>query len=81
MNLDIRLPIGLMFSLFGWILIAFGLMSSPESYQRSLNINVNLWWGAVMAIFGAAMLFLARQGRQSPPEEEKKNQPGTKRSP
>ena len=43
MNFDLRLPIGLMFSLFGAILAVYGLISGPEIYQRSLGINVNLW--------------------------------------
>ena len=50
MNFDLRLPIGLMFSLFGAILTIYGLISSPEIYQRSLGSNVNLWWGAGLLI-------------------------------
>jgi hypothetical protein len=68
MSLDIRLPIGLMFSLFGLILIIFGMFSDAEGYQRSLNINVNLWWGVVMAVFGGVMLFLAWRGKQTQAE-------------
>jgi multisubunit Na+/H+ antiporter MnhG subunit len=65
MNLDIRFPIGLMFTLFGAIIGIFGLLSDPALYQRSLGINVNLWWGLVMFLFGAVMLFMARRaGRQ-----------------
>ena len=40
MNFDLRLPIGLMFSLFGAILTVYGLISSPDIYQRALGINV-----------------------------------------
>jgi len=29
-------------------------------YERSLGINVNLWWGIVLLLFGATMLWLAR---------------------
>jgi multisubunit Na+/H+ antiporter MnhG subunit len=65
MNLDIRFPIGLMFTLFDAIIGIFGLLSDPALYQRSLGINVNLWWGLVMFLFGAVMLFMARRaGRQ-----------------
>jgi hypothetical protein len=65
MNLDIRFPIGLMFTLVGAIIGVFGLLSDPALYQRSLGINVNLWWGLVMFLFGAVMLFMARRaGRQ-----------------
>ncbi len=61
MGLDIRLPIGLMFSIFGILLVGYGLMSDPTLYQRSLNINVNLWWGLVLLGFGAVMFGLARR--------------------
>jgi hypothetical protein len=30
--------------------------------RHSLGINVNLWWGIVMLMFGAGMLLLARRG-------------------
>lgn len=59
MNFDLRLPIGLMFSLFGAILTIYGLISGPEIYQRSLGINVNLWWGGGLLVFGLLMLFFA----------------------
>ena len=62
MNFDLRLPIGLLFSIFGLILGAFGLVSSPEIYQRSLGLNVNLWWGGFMLLFGILMLIFWRRG-------------------
>jgi RsiW-degrading membrane proteinase PrsW (M82 family) len=66
MNLDIRLPIGLMFALVGAIIGVFGLLSDPAIYQRSLGININLWWGAAMFLFGAVMLLMARRaGRKT----------------
>jgi multisubunit Na+/H+ antiporter MnhG subunit len=58
MNLDIRLPIGFMFGLFGVILTAYGLFSNPKIYDRSLGINVNLEWGVALLLFAAAMLVL-----------------------
>jgi multisubunit Na+/H+ antiporter MnhG subunit len=61
MKLDLRLPIGLMFSIIGALLVVFGLMSDPEIYQRSLGINVNLWWGLVLLVFGLVMLWLVRR--------------------
>ena len=62
MGPDIRLPIGLMFTLFGLLLIAYGFISNKQIYQRSLGINVNLWWGVVLLIFGVVMLVLGRRG-------------------
>lgn len=58
MGLDIRLPIGLMFTLIGLLMAVYGLFTgNSDLYQRSLGINVNLWWGIVQVIFGAWMLF------------------------
>ncbi len=62
MRLDIRLPIGLMFSLLGLILSIFGLVGDKEPYRRSLGINVNMWWGLVMLAFGILMFILGRRG-------------------
>jgi hypothetical protein len=62
MKLDLRLPIGLMFSIIGALLVIFGLASDPSIYQRSLGINVNLWWGLVLGGFGLGMLWLVRRG-------------------
>jgi hypothetical protein len=65
MDLDVRLPIGLMFSLFGLLLAGFGLVSDPEIYAaHSLGINVNLDWGLVLLAFGATMLLVALRARR-----------------
>ncbi len=64
MNLDLRLPIGLMFSIIGALLAAFGLVSDAAIYRRSLGINVNLWWGIVLLGFGLGMLWLTTRGRR-----------------
>ena len=58
-QLDVRIPIGGMFTIFGVVLIVYGLVSDPAIYQRSLGINVNLWWGLVLLVFGLVMLWLA----------------------
>jgi len=63
--LDIRIPIGLMFSILGAILVVFGLVSSPHIYQmHSLGINVNLGWGCVLLAFGLFMLTMAYVAQQ-----------------
>ena len=61
MGLDIRWPIGLMFSLVGLLLTIFGFATrgDAEMYSRSLNINVNLIWGVILLLFGAFMLVMA----------------------
>ena len=57
--MDLRLPIGGLFSIFGLILTVFGLVGPKTIYAQSLSININLWWGLVMLVFGAAMAGLA----------------------
>ena len=61
MELDIRLPIGMMFVIFGAVLTTYGMVSDPAIYQRSLGINMNLNWGAVMLITGAVLLYFGRR--------------------
>lgn len=64
MNFDLRLPIGILFSLFGLILTGFGLLTrGSEIYAKSLGHNINIEWGAVLLVFGAAMLTLALRAR------------------
>lgn len=67
MGLDIRWPIGLMFTLIGLLLTGQGLLTASDAdmYQRSLGININLIWGVVLLIFGALMLILAWRGAKS----------------
>jgi len=46
MGFDIRLPIGYLFTIFGAMLVLFGLFTgNADMYQRSLGINIDLWWG------------------------------------
>lgn len=66
MRLDIRLPLGLLFVVFGVLLTVFGATSDRALYDRSLGINVNLWWGAVLLAFGTVMFALGRRGHSRP---------------
>jgi hypothetical protein len=70
MGLDIRWPIGLMFTLIGALLALNGLMTSSNTqmYERSLGININLIWGLVLLVFGVLMLLGAISGgKKNPP--------------
>ena len=58
MGLDIRIPIGSLFVLLGALLAGYGLFSNPAIYQRSLGIDINLWWGVALLIFGFAMVVI-----------------------
>ena len=73
MSLDLRIPMGLMFSLLGIILTGFGLATNNSLiYNASLGINVNKWWGLVLLAFGLTMYILGRRGQKRlaslPPE-------------
>jgi purine-cytosine permease-like protein len=58
MGIDIKFPIGLMFTILGLLITIFGIMTNTDvpMYSRSLGININLWSGAGMLVFGIIML-------------------------
>ncbi len=58
---DIRIPIGFMFSLFGVLITVFGIVtvSDTDMYVKSLGINVNIIMGIMMLVFGLTMIFFA----------------------
>lgn len=65
-QLDVRLPMGLLFLTLGVILVGHGLTADAAIYmQHSLGHNVNLIWGAIFTVFGGVMLWLARRARNS----------------
>ncbi|MCL5097575.1 MAG: hypothetical protein M1608_08615 [Candidatus Omnitrophica bacterium] len=84
MRLDIRFPIGLMFALFGALLTVYGVVSDPSIYRRSLGINVNLWWGLALLVFGVLMVLFARRAarlqaivsKETPPARPNPPEPG-----
>jgi len=65
MRLDIRLPIGLLFSILGLLLFLFGAFGPKDVYAHSLGYNVNLVWGLVLLVFGVFMLVMGRKGTSS----------------
>ena len=64
--LDLRWPIGLMFSFIGALLLAYGVAtnSNADMYANSLGININLKWGIVLLIFGVLMIIGAVMGKK-----------------
>ena len=53
MNLDLRIPMGLLFTIVGCIMTVFGLFTRGRSiYERSVGMNINLIWGLIMLVFG-----------------------------
>lgn len=65
MGLDIRFPIGYMFSLVGALLVVASFLNDEAARQRSLGININLYWGVFLVLFGAAMLALAFKAKKN----------------
>jgi hypothetical protein len=65
---DIRIPIGVLFSLLGTVLTLYGIVtrSDSELYVRSDNIVINLWWGLVLLGFGALMLVFGMRAKERP---------------
>ena len=67
-GMDIRAPIGGLFTLLGVMLVGYGLLA-PESTGAatlSAGTDVNLWWGLVLLAFGVFMLLLARRATKHP---------------
>ena len=71
MGLDIKIPIGLMFSIFGLILLILGLITAGDTamYEQSLGYNVNLLSGGIMLVFGGFMLFTSSLFKKKKREE------------
>jgi hypothetical protein len=63
MGLDIRVPLGMIFLIIGGIMGIFGLMTHGDAtiYEKSLGVDLNLTWGAIMFVFGAIMFAVGRK--------------------
>jgi hypothetical protein len=77
MGLDIRWPIGIIFTIYGLLISIFGFVANPAIFQSSLGVdielrlygvNIDLLWGGAMLVFGLVMGGLAfRTSRQTRP--------------
>jgi hypothetical protein len=56
---DLRRPTGFLFSLLGVILLLYGLISPDIQAPLEPGVNVNLWCGAMLVIFGGGLLWLS----------------------
>lgn len=68
--LDLRVPIGGLFSALGILIGGYGLATNGDTalYEKSLGININLWWGIIMLVIGLILLALGvRATRESHP--------------
>jgi len=64
-GLDLRYPIGGLFTILGVLLTAWGWVTNgdPGLYDRSGGVNINLRWGVVLLVTGLIFIVLARRGR------------------
>jgi hypothetical protein len=67
---DIRRIIGALFVFYGIVLTILGLVGSSHVKHKAANINIDLFTGIGMLIFGALMIFwaLTRPVMPEPPE-------------
>lgn len=56
---DLRRPIGLLFGLLGLILLVYGLIYPEVRAPLDAGINVNLWCGLGLLVFGGCLLWLS----------------------
>jgi hypothetical protein len=67
MSLDLRIPMGLLFTIVGGIMSIFGFFTRGSAiYVRSAGMNINLIWGVIMLVFGITMYLLGRRGDKRP---------------
>jgi len=58
--LDLRVPSGWFFTLLGVILVGMGVFA-PEARAALTDVNVNLYSGLAMLVFGLFLLVMARR--------------------
>jgi hypothetical protein len=71
---DIRRLIGGVFLLYGAILTVLGVVGSHEVKNKAAGLNVDLWTGIGMLVFGALMVFWALSRPVAPEPEETRGQ-------
>ena len=65
MGLDIRIPVGLLFAITGAMMTIYGICTRGNAiYTKSLDVNINLYWGLAMLGFGAVMYLLGRMPKK-----------------
>ncbi len=57
MGIDIKLPIGIFFSILGFVVMLSGILKKGEVLEK-LGFNFNLYWGIFIFIFGVIMVTL-----------------------
>ncbi len=65
---DIRRIIGGLFSLYGIVLLVAGVVDGSSAADKAAGIDINVWTGLGMLVFGLAMLLWMRLSPVEAPE-------------
>jgi uncharacterized membrane protein HdeD (DUF308 family) len=60
---DLRRPTGFLFTVLGLILLLYGLISPSVRAPMEADVNVNLWCGLTLLIFGGCLLWLSYRAK------------------
>jgi hypothetical protein len=71
---DVRRLIGALFVLYGAILTVLGIVGSSHVKHKAAGINVDLWSGLGMLVFGAVMITWALTRPVAPEPSETRGQ-------
>jgi len=64
MQLDIRLPIGLLFVILGTLLAGYGLFPRDTLSGTDVGLRLDAGWGGILVLFGVTMLLLSLRARR-----------------
>jgi uncharacterized membrane protein HdeD (DUF308 family) len=62
---DLRRPTGFLFGILGLILLLYGLVSPSVQAPLEPGVNVNLWCGLMLLVFGGCLLWLSFRAKKS----------------
>jgi hypothetical protein len=65
LGIDLRTPVGVLFSALGVLLSAYGAATRGQPGTEPTGVPVDLLWGLVLLGFGLAMLALALRARRA----------------
>ena len=60
---DLRVPTGFFFALLGLVLLLYAAIEPGARAPLTTDINVNLWSGMTLLVFGGCLLWLARRAK------------------
>ncbi len=62
---DLRRPIGYLFGLLGLILAIYGMAEPDVRAPLDASVNVNVWCGLTLLVFGGCLLWLSYRAKKS----------------